>query len=139
MSILNRLYENLRTSRIESGRSIARQHLLGQSERMLRDAGFSRELLEQGNRAWPWRIEADAAPVTASAPVATPVVEPVGESVAVARSERELTAAMAELDTYSDAELNDLGISRAGIAEAVRHGRPGIDTRVDETEGRIAA
>ena len=139
MSILNRLYEGLKTSRIESGRAIARQHLLGQSERMLRDAGFSRELLEQGNRAWPWRIEADASPVIASAAPAAPVVEPIGESVAIARSERELMAAMAELDTYSDAELNDLGISRAGIAEAVRHGRPGIDTRVGEREERIAA
>ena len=32
-----------------------RQHLRGLSDRHLEDMGFSRELLDQGPKAWPWR------------------------------------------------------------------------------------
>ncbi len=35
--------------------------------------------------------------------------------------------AIAELSTYSDARLQDIGLSRGAIAHAVRHGRNGSD------------
>ena len=34
--------------------------LLNSSDRLLEDAGFSRDLLEQGVDAWPWRIDGEA-------------------------------------------------------------------------------
>jgi len=34
--------------------------LLNSSDRLLDDAGFSRDLLEQGVAAWPWRIDDQA-------------------------------------------------------------------------------
>jgi len=35
----------------------ARRELLMQSDRFLEDVGMSRELLEAGVHAWPWRID----------------------------------------------------------------------------------
>jgi uncharacterized protein YjiS (DUF1127 family) len=40
-------------------RSRLRQELLRWDARLLADAGFSRELLEDGVRAWPWRTPID--------------------------------------------------------------------------------
>ena len=41
------------------GRKRALEILLNSSDRMLEDAGFSRELLEKGVHAWPWKSESD--------------------------------------------------------------------------------
>lgn len=38
-------------------RSRARRELLGRSDRLLADIGISRERLEAGVRAWPWRVD----------------------------------------------------------------------------------
>lgn len=100
------------------GRARVRRHLLNYSNRELADMGFSRRLLEVGTSTWPWR----EAP-----PEAAPGVAPV--------SATEQRRAVAELQAYSDAELNDLGLNRAGIEDAVRHGRP-VD---GERERRLAA
>lgn len=35
----------------------ARRKLLARSDRLLADVGISRELLEDGVGAWPWRVE----------------------------------------------------------------------------------
>jgi len=37
--------------------------------------------------------------------------------------------AVRELNQFSDRELTDLDLSRAGIVDAVRFGRPGIDRK----------
>ena len=37
--------------------------------------------------------------------------------------------AIAELETYSDQQLDDLGLSRFNIREAVLFGRPNLDSR----------
>lgn len=48
---------------LEAGRRRqARRELLGMSDRLLADAGVSRNLLNQGVRAWPWRPESDTTP-----------------------------------------------------------------------------
>ena len=57
MSILNRMTRALENSFVNAGRANARRYLLRQSDRVLADGGFSRELLERGNAAWPWRAE----------------------------------------------------------------------------------
>lgn len=35
--------------------------------------------------------------------------------------------AIAELRAYSDAQLQDLGLNRSTLAQAIRHGRTGVD------------
>ncbi len=95
-------------------RSRLRQDLLRLDARLLADAGFSRELVEAGVRAWPWRAPEEPAAGLGSL-----------------RFGRKLTdadyrAAIAELESYSDADLLDLGLSRGAIPEAVRNGRPGF-------------
>ncbi len=99
-----------------SGRARARRELLHMDDRLLADAGFSRELLELGVDAWPWRVQECADRLT------SPLVE-------VEAAERELASAAEALRRYSDAELTDLGIARGDIDRAVREGRPGIDDR----------
>ena len=96
-----------------------RKLLLKLDDRTLTDINISRELLEQGVRAWPWTIPAD------------------GEDVAIAA--RGLRKAVNELECYSDAELADLGISRGGIKDAVLHGRPGIDAPLNDNDIAAAA
>ena len=92
------------------GRAQARQVLLSQGDRCLEDMGISRHLLLQGVDAWPWR-EGEVAEV---AEVASPVVE---------KSNRRLeNRAIRELRAMSNAELADIGITRGGIVDAVRHG-----------------
>ena len=46
-----------------------RQHLRGLSDRHLEDMGFSRDLIDQGPKAWPWRasVESHGAPTLAAA------------------------------------------------------------------------
>ena len=86
--------------------------LMKLDDRTLADINISRGLLEQGVKSWPWHVPQDG--------------------VAVASAARGIRAAVKELDSYSDAELADLGISRGSITEAVLHGRPGIDRPVND-------
>ena len=62
MSIAKRFVTALERGILETGRNRARRHLLERGDRFLADAGFSRELLERGNGAWPWRVEDAAVP-----------------------------------------------------------------------------
>jgi uncharacterized protein YjiS (DUF1127 family) len=101
MSLLSSLHTWIERSRL-------RHDLLQLDSHLLADAGFSRDLLEAGVGAWPWRIVAEQA----SGPVRL--------------TEAEYRAAVAELESYSDADLHDLGLSRVSIPEAVRNGRPGF-------------
>lgn len=91
------------------GREKAREVLLNSSDRMLADAGFSRELLEVGVKAWPWRATTDEnlPPMELSH---------IGNRQVVG-----------ELESYTDKELSDLGVSRGTIQEAVLLGRDGIE------------
>lgn len=99
---------------INLGKKRALEVLLNTSDRMLEDAGFSRELLEQGVKAWPWKLQHDEQQL-----------EPLGfEELANER-------AVGELETLSERELHDLGIARGSIKEAVQNGRRNIE-RHDE-------
>ncbi|HTO81300.1 MAG TPA: DUF1127 domain-containing protein [Methylomirabilota bacterium] len=114
MSFLSNLSTWLRRSR-------ARHELLQLDDRRLADIGYSRALLEAGVSAWPWRLPAEAttAPMTRA--------RPLGDA--------DYVQAIAELRASSDADLRDLGISRAGIEDAVRYGRPDYpeDRHPDDT------
>ena len=48
------------------GRKRAAEALLLSSDRMLEDAGFSRELLQKGAAGWPWLAEEEAGNVSMS-------------------------------------------------------------------------
>lgn len=95
-------------------RSRLRQDLLRLDARLLEDAGFSPALVEDGVRAWPWRTQAESP------------VDFGGLRAARQLTEAQYRAAVAELQSYSDTDLQDLGLSRAAIPEAVRNGRPGF-------------
>ncbi len=99
-------YESYMTHR---GRVLAREHLLRYDDRMLADNGFSRELLEKGIAGWPWRTETEQDALLSSNTTLT--------------SQRR---AIADLKTLSDAELQDLGITRGTIEQAVVSGREQI-------------
>lgn len=93
--------------RLYLARELARRALLKRSDRGLDDIGLSRELLEQGAGAWPWRRddEADAIP-----------------AVRIARPTNRLRLRRAFLELYAldDRQLANMGLSRDGIAEALR-------------------
>lgn len=86
-----------------------RAYLLSLDDRMLEDAGFSRDLLEQGLKAWPWRSVQDQ-----------PTVDE-------AMSQKDLELAASTLRSFTDKELRDLGIGRGEIGYVVQHGRQGFD------------
>src|SRR5450432_2317770 len=76
-----------------------RRLLLKLDDRTIADINISRELLDQGVRAWPWKMPA--------------------ESAHIAFAAQSLRTAVRELESYSDAELADLGISRGAIKDSV--------------------
>lgn len=100
---LGRAYENYMTHR---GRVEAHRILLRQDEKTLQDIGIIRSELAGGVKNWPWDGSAQQ---QQAKPVAT-------------------AQAIRELNSYSDRELHDIGINRGMIADAVTHGRAGIDT-----------
>jgi|SRR5690349_21314938 uncharacterized protein YjiS (DUF1127 family) len=104
-------------------RSRLRHDLLQLDARRLADIGYSRDLLEEGVRAWPWRLPTDPAAGLGPLQLSRPL------------SEADYAQAVAELKASSDADLRDLGISRANIEEVVRYGRPGFpeDQRPDDS------
>ena len=106
----------LRASFERVGRARLRRELLKYDARTLEDMGFSRELLEAGTDAWPWRLEAEANIGY------TGNYKPYRKSLGYRQ-------AVSELQAYSDTELADLGLRRSDIEYAVQNGRPGIDDR----------
>ncbi|NND90199.1 MAG: hypothetical protein HKN42_04985, partial [Granulosicoccus sp.] len=93
------------------------------SDRQLEDSGFSRELLMNGVNDWPWRLD-QALVSDAALPGDVAFQTP-------APRDSEVRHAIAELKSYSDRELAELGVNRNGIENAVRYGRPSIDDVVD--------
>lgn len=106
------------------GRERVRLSLLGQSERQLADAGFSRELLLMGSKAWPWRPQQDEwlrrFEFASTSKLETESTRESAKNI----SEADVQLAIEELDAYSDQELNDIGLTRGTIEYSVRHGRP---------------
>ena len=95
-----------------------RKLLLRLDDRTLADINISRELLDAGVTSWPWNPAADE------------------RGIRFAASIRD---AVSELESYTDHELADLGISRGAILDAVIHGRPGIDMPVNDNDIAKAA
>lgn len=99
-------YDNYMTMK---GREDVRQILLNKGPRVLEDMGISPYLLNQGVDAWPWREGA---------------VQPKPAQVKSIVKKHQERRAINELRKMSNAELNDLGINRSAIVDAVRNGRP---------------
>lgn len=91
------------------GRNRLRSRLLGSSDRVLQDMGFSRELLLQGVEAWPWRMdgEKDEARIYRL----------------INKHEQDIERSIRELRSFSDRDLADIGIARCDIETVVRNGR----------------
>ena len=115
MKFLKNLIEAMQFATEMRARSLALEEFRRMSDHQLYDIGISRDLLKRGVGAWPWRneVEAEAAAVETNLD-----------------SKQKQDEAIRELMTFSNRELADLSISRAGITDAVKYGRPGID-RID--------
>lgn len=115
------LFKNL-SARFHKSLEIRSAHRLHQELKLLDratlvDAGFSLYLLSKGPSAYPWREQGSDAVVLKAATTKKPVM----------RDKFAIKRAIAELKSFSDAELNDLGVSRGDIEYVVRHGRPCIE------------
>lgn len=108
MSWYRRFTRSLQEALHRTGRARVLAVLRGMDSRMLKDLGYSPELLRKGVSAWPWRLEE---------------VAEVGEMP----SKNAIRTAENELCGYSDAQLADLGITRGAIPDVVRNRRSGID------------
>ena len=84
-----------------------RVQLLTMSDRQLDDCGISRELLQQGISAWPWREDE------------TTLAAQPGKMKA-----SDINHAIRELSSMSDKDLRDIGIDRGSIRHSVVHGTP---------------
>ena len=117
-----------------------RTQLLGMTDRQLEDYGFSRDALLQGISAWPWRVDsvADAIAAGTSLKAEGVSVAPVVAQIAPAKmSRRSIRKAEKELNSYSNRELAEMGVTRQSIKEVVRYGRPTIEG-VFENHNRAA-
>ena len=97
-SFLRSILDDLIEARERSVQLRIRQHLRGLSDRHLEDMGLSRELLEQGPKAWPWRAP----------------VQPHGAPM--------LAAAMRGLNSNGEAQPADHNHGRPGTAQAEQFG-----------------
>ena len=66
--LLSTLVNGLIRARANSARGLVREELLTKDDRLLADIGISRELLEEGVGAWPWRIDQRGDGATRPAP-----------------------------------------------------------------------
>ena len=66
--LLSTLVNGLIRARANSARGLVREELLLKDDRLLADIGISRELLEEGVAAWPWRIDQRGDDATRPAP-----------------------------------------------------------------------
>ncbi len=119
MSIFNNFKTAFVNFSVHSGKVRTRQQLLRMSDRQLEDFGFSKALLLDGVKAWPWRTETDSGNALQSV-IATAAAKPE-------QPRRVVNQAINELSAYSDRELAELGVTRQGIEEAVRYGRPAVE------------
>ena len=107
------IYENYMINR---GRVEARRILLMQDDKSLADIGISRQELLGGVKNWPWD----------------------GSVTKLKQSKLSISEfkAIRDFNNYSDRELQDIGINRGMIADAVKNGRPGyeqIEPRTKDT------
>ena len=129
-NIFNNLKEVFVKVSMHNSKSRLRQQLLGMSDRQLQDFGFSRAMLIEGVSAWPWRIDTVADAVAAGTDLTKEgiSVAPVVSQIAAPKvSRRKIRKAVKELNSYSDRELAELGVSRNNIEEVVRYGRPTVE------------
>lgn len=112
MFSMKNLFRIIQQGKEKSAIRETRSYLLSLDDRLLEDAGFSRELLLQGTKAWPWRPDEQLQDQSLNGPY----------------SQKELDRAASTLRGFSDKDLRDLGIGRGEIGYVVQHGRQGYDS-----------
>ncbi|PWQ94576.1 DUF1127 domain-containing protein [Leucothrix arctica] len=108
MSFLSKLSSAVMTAFELSGRSKTLSYLNSLGDSQLEDLGFSRELMNQGLAAFPWKAQDFDNLATLTETRAT---------------SQEIKEAIAELQAYNDRDLADIGIARYEIEDAVINGR----------------
>lgn len=133
MSIFRKIKDAFIEASVLNGKVRARNELLRMSDRQLTDFGFSKELLQAGVSAWPWRMEEETVnmPLQVDAARITISQNDVMKNGAAQRVDgtdrKAIQKAITELNAYSDRDLAELGIARNSIEEMVRHGRPMVE------------
>lgn len=94
------------------GRKRTCEVLLRSNDRLLEDAGFSRELLEKGVDAWPWQV-------TGSAP----------ELQAVMFDRLPIGGAISEPQLCNDQSQHDLAVTAGTITESVASASERVEER----------
>lgn len=128
MGIFTRFRKSFFQAAERAGKARAHQQLLRMSDWQLEEYGFSKALLLDGVKSWPWRTSTGAGELAEA--VASESIDSQS-----AQSRSSINQAINELSNYSDRELAELGITRHGIEEAVLHGRP---ASVYESQKRAA-
>ena len=133
MSIFSIISGKFLTAIERRSQRIARRELLNMSDRQLEDFGISRHSLMEGVSAWPWK-EALNQELAGRGLARIPAITTVTGEVP---STKVIKQAVDELNTYSDRELAELGVTRHSIEESVRNGRPAIEGAA-ETQRHVA-
>jgi uncharacterized protein YjiS (DUF1127 family) len=103
---------------IKLERTRLHSQLIRLNDKTLEETGFSRDLLEQGVSAWPWRLDGE--------------LKIARVYSLINQHEKEVQHAIKELNDFSDRGLADLGLTRGNIEFAVRYGRD--DSSLDSTD-----
>lgn len=88
------------------GRARTLQVLRQLSDRQLEDAGISQELLSQGLKAWPWRVEDDVVPANLQLDRLVPVpghTLPAANAPQAGSDRAPVTAVLDKSDTFDTA------------------------------------
>ena len=110
MKFLGNLLEGYDSYMTHLSRVRAREVLLKSSDRLLKDAGFSRELLESGVQAWPWRkVGPELAPLH---------FRQLGHS--------NVDQGTSEINNHGDKALHDFSGSEGSVVDVVMSSRDNI-------------
>lgn len=100
MFFIKKIWNSIKQAMVLAGRARVYSFLIRQDQEWLEKFGYSVKALKQGVSAWPWRK--------------------FSEDFA---KERIIRQSVKELRAYSDRDLQDIGMSRSDIEQAVRSGR----------------
>lgn len=112
MNMINTIKNTFANASQYTSKARSRRQLLDLSDRQLADFGISRELLEEGVSAWPWRVENETV-VSRRSHVEGIALEPSMADATIGQAARELGG-------YSDRKSVQLGIHLASMSAAQR-------------------
>jgi len=108
MSFFSKLSSSIANAFELSGRSKTLAYLNTLGDSNLEDLGFSRELMNQGVSAYPWKAQD---------------FDNLSTLTETRATSKEIRDAIEELQAYNDRDLEDIGIARYEIEDVVINGR----------------